>query len=70
MTQQNATYRAEGARCGPMTPKFELGRDFCTTQLATKFHQPKFNRSKATMLTNTQHDAAENIHLASLASRG
>jgi len=27
-----------------MTPKFELGRDFCTMHLIAKFHHPTFNR--------------------------
>jgi len=27
---------------GPMTPKFELERDFCTLHLTAKFHHPKF----------------------------
>jgi len=31
-------------RMGPVTPKFELGRDFCAMHLTTKFHRPTFNR--------------------------
>ena len=37
---------------GPMIPKFELWRDFCTMYPATKFHHPMFNRSEVIMLTN------------------
>jgi len=36
----------------PMTPKFELWRDFCTVHLATKFHHPMFNCSEIIVLTN------------------
>ena len=36
-----------------MTPKFKLGRDFCTMHLAPKFHNPMFTRSEVIMLTNT-----------------
>jgi len=35
-----------------MTSKFELWRNFCTTQLAAKFHRPMFNRSLVIVLTN------------------
>jgi len=45
---------------------FELGQDFCTMHLTTKFHHPMFNHSEVIVRTNTQTDAAENIHLASL----
>jgi len=31
-------------RRGAMTPKFELGRDFCSVHLAPKFHHPRFTR--------------------------
>jgi len=55
---------------GPMTPKFDHWRDFCTRHLTTEFHHPTFNRSKVTVLTNKQTnkqtDAAENIHFAPL----
>jgi len=37
-----------------MTLKFELGLDFLTMQLSTKFHHPTFNRSEVIMLTNKQ----------------
>ena len=37
-----------------MTPKFELGQDFCTLHLPCKFHQPVFTRSEVTVLTNKQ----------------
>jgi len=35
---------------GPVTPKFKLGRDFCTMNLAAKFHHPMFSRSEVIML--------------------
>jgi len=35
-----------------MTMKFELGLDFLTVHLPTKFHRPMFNRSEIIMLTN------------------
>ena len=58
----------------PLTPKFELGRDFCIVYLAAKFHLPTFNRSEVILLTNKQTnkqtDAAENIHLALLCNAG
>ena len=37
-----------------MTPKFKLGRDFCTIHLPPKFHHPMFTRSEVIMLTNKQ----------------
>jgi len=55
-----------------MTLTFELGRDFCTVHLTTKFDRPMFNRSEVIVRTNkqttwqTKTDAAENIHLAPL----
>jgi len=52
-----------------MTPKFELGRDFCSLHLTAKFHRPTFSCSeinRADKHTDKQTDAAENIHLASL----
>jgi len=57
-----------------MTTKFELGRDFCTMHLATKFHRPTFNGASVIALTNEhthkQSDATEDIHLASLCYAG
>jgi len=51
-----------------MNPKFDLGKDFCTVHLPTKFHHPTFNCLEVIVLTNTQTntqvDTAENIHLA------
>jgi len=41
-----------GPRVGPVTPKFELGRDFCTVHLATMFHHPIINHSEVILLTN------------------
>jgi len=38
MTQQNATFLGGYApRRGAMTPKFELGQDFCTLHLLRSF---------------------------------
>ena len=45
VTQQTTTFWVWGTRLGPMTPIFELGRDFCTMHLTAKFHHPTFNRS-------------------------
>ena len=42
---------------GTMTPKFELGRYFCTMLLRPKFHHPTFTRSEIIVSdkqTNTQ----------------
>jgi len=33
-----------------MTPKFELGQDFCKMHLTAKFHHLMFNRSEVIML--------------------
>ena len=41
---------------GHKTPKFELGRDFCTVHITAKFHHPMFNHSEVIMLTNKQTD--------------
>ena len=35
-----------------LTFTLELGRDFCTMHLTTKFHHPTFNRSEVVMFTN------------------
>ena len=43
-----------GARPGAMTPKFELGRDFCTMHLPPKLHHSVFTRSEVIVLTNRQ----------------
>jgi len=37
---------------GAMTPTFELGRDFRTVHLPTKFYHPMLTRSEVIMLTN------------------
>ena len=50
----------------PLTLTFELWRDFCTMHLTAKFHHPTFSWSEVIVQTNTQIDAAESIHLASL----
>ena len=36
----------------PLTHKFELGLDFCTVHLTTKFHYPTFNHSQVIVLRN------------------
>jgi len=54
-----------GTRVGPMTPKFELRRDFCTVHLATKFRHPI-----GSYRVDKQPEAAENIQLASLRHAG
>ena len=59
---ENATFRVCGRGVGPVTPKFELGGDFCTTQLATKFYL-------GDRLTD-KRDAAENMHVALLCDAG
>jgi len=57
---------------GPMSLKFELGLDFLTMHLPTKFHHPMFNRSDVIVLRSTQthkqtkRDSDESIHLAQL----
>ena len=51
---------------GPMTPRFELRRDFCTVHLTAKFHHPTFNRSDVIVVTNKQTPLHENVHLAPL----
>jgi len=38
----------------PITPKFELGRDFLTTHLPTEFHHSVFNCSEIIVLRNIQ----------------
>ena len=48
-----------GARAA-MTPRFELGRDFCTYRL--KFQHPVLTRSEVIVLTNKQTDAADLKH--------
>jgi len=59
---------------GAMTPKFEVGRDFCTP----KFYHPMFTHSEVIMLTNErtnkhtntqtnkQTDSTENTQRSSL----
>ena len=37
---------------GAVTPTFELGLDFCTMHLPSKFHHPMFTRSEVIVLTN------------------
>ena len=38
---------------GAITPKFELGRDFCAMHLPPKFHHPMFSCLEVIVLTNT-----------------
>jgi len=40
---------------GPMTPKFELGRDFCRLHLTPKFRHPKFNRLQSYRVDKQTH---------------
>ena len=53
---------------GPMTLKFEFGRDFCIVHLPSKFRHSMFNHSDVIVLTNQQTnkrtDFVKNIHLA------
>ena len=51
MTTQNATFLGLCTQAA-MTPKFELGRDFCTMYLP-QVHHPMFTRSEVIVLTNT-----------------
>ena len=52
-TQRNATFFGGCAPWwGAITRKFELGQDFCTVHLPSKFHHPMFTRSGVTVLTN------------------
>ena len=37
-----------------MTPKFELGHNFCAMHLTTKFNRPTFNRSEVIVLRDKQ----------------
>jgi len=53
-----------------MTFKFELGLDFLTMHLSTKFRCPMFNHSEVIVLTNKQRDSAENIRFTSLSYAG
>jgi len=47
-------FGCENPGVGPMTPKFELGQDFCRVHLTTKSHHPTFNRSEVIVLTNRE----------------
>jgi len=40
---------------GPIILKLELGQDFYTVHLPTKFLNPMFNRSEVIVLTNKQN---------------
>jgi len=40
-------------RWAALTPKFELGRDFCAMHLPPKFRHPMLSRSEVIMLTKT-----------------
>ena len=51
VTRQNATFL--GVALLAMTPKFELGRYFCTMHLLLKFHHLMFTRSEVIVLTHT-----------------
>ena len=55
VTQQTAAFWGVGTHDHePMTPKFELRREFCTMYLIAKFHHPTFNRSEDIVLTNNR----------------
>jgi len=71
MSLQNATFWGWEPR-GPMTLKFELGLNFLTVHLPTKFHHPMFNPLEVIVLTNkqTQLDAAKTSIFASLCCAG
>jgi len=57
-------FRNDSAKCNilgcgdlgmvPMIPKFELGRHFCTTQVATKLNHLLFNHLEVIVLTKAQ----------------
>jgi len=53
MTQQFFVFIVLGD-LWPLTLTFELGRDFCTMHLTTKFHHPTFSRSEVIVRTNRQ----------------
>jgi len=46
---------------GPMALKFELGLDFITVLMPTKFHHPMPNRSEVIALTNKQTNKQTNL---------
>jgi len=58
----------------PITPKFELGWDFCTVHLTAKFHHLTFNHSEVIAWSNKRTDwqtvAGEKIHLVPLCYAG
>ena len=56
MTQQFFSFPWWPLHLWPLTLTFELGRDFCTVHLTTKFHHRTFNRSEVIVLTNKQRD--------------
>ena len=51
-----------------MTPKFELGRHFCTMHQSPNFHRHMFTRLEVIVLTNKQTDAAKNIQRSLIAT--
>jgi len=53
-SQQDATFWGVGTWGWDYDPKFELGREFYTMHLPTKFHHPMFNGLNVIMLTNKQ----------------
>jgi len=61
MTQQFFVFFVPGdLGLWPLTPKLELGRDFCTAHLTAKFHRPMFNRSEVMVRTSWQTDTLTN----------
>jgi len=55
---------------GPMNLKIELGRDFSTVHLPTKFHHPAFNHLKVIVLLNIQRTKEIPSHMAPLCYAG
>jgi len=51
MELRHLFFKGRGGARGSMTLKFELGRDFTTVHLPTKFHHPTFNRAQVIVLT-------------------
>jgi len=51
----NATFWGVKTHGGNYDPKFELGQDFCTMHLVTKYHHSRFNHSEIIMLRPNKH---------------
>jgi len=61
-------FKVQGPRVGPMPPKYELNRDFCTGHLANKFHYPTFHRSEVIALTKKQTNPETLLKTSTFAS--